>query len=46
MFYENGQFHAGDVYIRSDRRLKSNFEPITGALAKVLTLQGSTYDKR
>lgn len=45
-FHENGQLHAGDVYIRSDRRLKSNFSQITGALSKVLSLEGSTYDKK
>lgn len=45
-FYENGQFHAGDVYIRSDRRLKSNFKPIESALEKVCALKGQSYDKK
>jgi len=34
---------AADVYIRSDRRLKTNIEKITGALDKVEQLNGYTY---
>ncbi|MDM5130025.1 tail fiber domain-containing protein [Aeromonas piscicola] len=40
---QNGNFN--DVYIRSDRRLKSNIEPIQNALAKVKVLSGNLYDK-
>ncbi|WP_279449587.1 tail fiber domain-containing protein [Aeromonas hydrophila] len=39
----NGNFN--DVYIRSDRRLKSNLTPITDALTKVKQLTGHLYDK-
>ncbi|MGY3892825.1 tail fiber domain-containing protein [Aeromonas enterica] len=47
---EGGMYAAGngnfnDVYIRSDRRLKSNITPITDALAKVRRLSGDLYDK-
>lgn len=39
----NGSFN--DVQIRSDERLKSNYQPITSALDKVDHLAGITYDK-
>lgn len=42
-FSRNGSFN--DVRIRSDRRLKSNFEMIDSPLEKVLTLTGLTFDK-
>lgn len=37
---------AGDVYIRSDARLKSNIVTIDSALDKVNKLSGCTYDKK
>lgn len=42
-FSRNGSFN--DVNIRSDIRLKSNLLPIVGALDKVYTLSGFTFDK-
>ncbi|RSM24979.1 hypothetical protein C5B77_19480 [Aeromonas salmonicida] len=42
-FSRNGSFN--DVQIRSDIRLKSNLLPIVGALDKVYTLSGFTFDK-
>lgn len=39
----NGNFN--DVYIRSDEKLKSNFNKIENALDKVDLLDGLTYDK-
>ncbi|ADM79956.1 hypothetical protein phiAS5_ORF0113 [Aeromonas phage phiAS5] len=42
-FSRNGSFN--DVQIRSDIRLKSNFEPILNAVDKVCTLSGKTFDK-
>lgn len=43
-FYNN--IAAVDVQITSDERLKSEFEPIVGALDKVRSLSGLTYTKR
>ncbi|MGL5433513.1 MAG: tail fiber domain-containing protein, partial [Plesiomonas shigelloides] len=43
--YAGGNGNYNDVHIRSDRRLKSNFEPITDALEKVSQLYGQLYDK-
>lgn len=43
-FYNN--IAAADVQITSDERLKSEFEPIVGALDKVRSLSGLTYTKR
>ncbi|MGY3909057.1 tail fiber domain-containing protein [Aeromonas piscicola] len=43
--YAAGNGNFNDVYIRSDRRLKSNIEPIQNALAKVKVLSGNLYDK-
>ncbi|UYD60088.1 tail fiber protein S' [Aeromonas phage avDM12-TAAL] len=42
-FSRNGSFN--DVQIRSDIRLKSNFQPILNAVDKVCTLSGQTFDK-
>lgn len=42
-FSRNGSFN--DVQIRSDIRLKSNLIDITGALDKVCSLTGKTFDK-
>ncbi len=39
----NGSFN--DVYIRSDARLKTDVQQITGAVDKVMLLKGCTYDK-
>lgn len=41
----NGNGSFNDVQIRSDERLKSNYQPITSALDKVDHLAGITYDK-
>ncbi|MFB2863083.1 tail fiber domain-containing protein [Aeromonas sp. MdU4] len=43
--YAGGNGNFNDVYIRSDRRLKSNITPITDALAKLQQLTGNLYDK-
>ncbi|WP_033135598.1 tail fiber domain-containing protein [Aeromonas finlandensis] len=43
--YATGNGNFNDVYIRSDRRLKSNLTPITDALTKVKQLTGHLYDK-
>lgn len=43
--YAAGNANVNDVYIRSDYRLKSNFEPISNALCKVRQLSGKIYDK-
>ncbi|MGU5759609.1 tail fiber domain-containing protein [Aeromonas hydrophila] len=43
--YAAGNANVNDVYIRSDYRLKSNFEPISDALCKVRQLSGKIYDK-
>lgn len=43
--YAAGNANVNDVYIRSDDRLKSNFEPISNALYKVRQLTGKLYDK-
>lgn len=43
--YATGNGNFADVYIRSDRRLKSNLSPINDALAKVKQLTGHLYDK-
>lgn len=43
--YAAGNGNFNDVYIRSDRRLKSNLAPITDALVKVKQLSGNLYDK-
>ncbi|HHQ4529679.1 TPA: prophage tail fiber N-terminal domain-containing protein [Aeromonas hydrophila] len=43
--YAAGNANVNDVYIRSDYRLKSNFEPISNALCKVRQLSGMIYDK-
>ena len=43
--YATGNGNFADVYIRSDRRLKSNLSPISDALAKVKQLTGHLYDK-
>lgn len=40
----NGNF--GDVYIRSDKRLKTNLVPLSDALEKVCKLAGYEYDKK
>lgn len=44
--YVAGNVNANDVYIRSDKRLKSNFKDVDGALNKVLKLKAYSYDKR
>lgn len=42
----NGSVYAsGDVIMFSDQRKKTNIEPITNALDKVLQLRGVTFDK-
>ncbi|WP_323885607.1 prophage tail fiber N-terminal domain-containing protein [Aeromonas veronii] len=43
--YAGGNGNFNDVYIRSDRRFKSNLAPITDALVKVKRLSGNLYDK-
>lgn len=43
--YAAGNGNFNDVQIRSDERLKSNFEPILNALDKVDSLSGWIYDK-
>lgn len=45
-FNANGVLSAGDVYIRSDARLKSNYEDIVNPLDIVAGLKGYIYDKR
>ncbi len=40
-----GNLDANDVQIRSDRKLKRNFEPLNQALDKLCTLSVSTYLK-
>ncbi|QAX99598.1 hypothetical protein AsFcp4_144 [Aeromonas phage AsFcp_4] len=43
--YAAGNGNFNDVQVRSDERLKSNFEPILNALDKVDSLSGCIYDK-
>ena len=43
--YATGNGSFNDVYIRSDRRLKTNMTAIVDALAKVKQLSGNVYDK-
>ncbi|AUE22856.1 short tail fibers protein [Aeromonas phage Ah1] len=43
--YAAGNGNFNDVQVRSDERLKSNFEPILNALDKVDSLSGWIYDK-
>ncbi|MGL6051465.1 MAG: tail fiber domain-containing protein [Aeromonas salmonicida] len=43
--YAGGNGNFNDVYIRSDRRLKTNMTAIVDALAKVKQLSGNVYDK-
>ncbi|MGL5156977.1 MAG: tail fiber domain-containing protein, partial [Aeromonas veronii] len=43
--YVNGNGNFNDVYIRSDRRMKSDLVKVDGALAKVEKLQAYTYNK-
>lgn len=45
-FWCAGYGDFNDIYIRSDKRLKSNFIPLSNALDKVCTLTGYTYDKK
>ncbi|MGL4252869.1 MAG: tail fiber domain-containing protein [Fusobacteriaceae bacterium] len=45
-FFCAGYGDFNDVHIRSDRRLKSDFVPITNALDKVCTLTGYSYNKK
>ncbi|WP_068871985.1 tail fiber domain-containing protein [Edwardsiella tarda] len=51
IFKKDGSLHApgngsfNDVQVRSDARLKTELQPITGAVSKVLQLTGYTYDK-
>lgn len=46
-FYgSNGSATGVNWVSSSDKRLKTNLEPITGALDKILQLTGYTYDKR
>lgn len=42
--YTAGQVRGGTVVGESDRRLKTNIAPITGAMAKVAALNGVTFD--
>ncbi|MGL4763843.1 MAG: pyocin knob domain-containing S74 family peptidase [Aeromonas sp.] len=42
---QSGQLHANDVYIRSDRRLKSDLAQVENALAKVSKLTAYSYNK-
>ena len=44
--YFDKNVNVNDLYVRSDVRLKSNLEPLSGALAKVCSLKGWTYDKK
>jgi len=45
-FNDNGSFTAtGNVTAYSDRRLKDDIQPIEGALEKVGTLSGNTYQR-
>lgn len=44
--YFDKNVNVNDLYVRSDARLKSNLEPLSGALAKVCSLKGWTYDKK
>lgn len=43
--YAAGNGNFADVYIRSDKRLKSEFSPIIGALDKLKRLTGWVYTK-
>jgi hypothetical protein len=40
---QNGDVHAGGFFYTSDRRTKTDIRPLTGALAKVLQLEGVSY---
>jgi hypothetical protein len=47
----DGSFYAGAVYVTSltessSIKLKSNINPITGALSSILSLNGVTYDRK
>ena len=42
----DGGGNFSDVYIRSDKRLKTNLVPLSDALAKVCKLTGYEYDKK
>lgn len=42
----DGAGNFGDVYIRSDKRLKTNLVPLSDALEKVCKLTGYEYDKK
>lgn len=42
--YTAGQVRGGTVVGESDRRLKTNIAPITGAMAKVAALNGVTFE--
>lgn len=44
--YFDKNVNVNDLYVRSDARLKSNFQPVEDALAKVKALKGWTYDKK
>ena len=44
--YAGGNGNFGDVYIRSDKRLKTNLVPLSDALEKVCKLTGYEYDKK
>lgn len=44
--YFDKNVNVNDLYVRSDARLKSNFQPVVDALAKVKALKGWTYDKK
>lgn len=45
-FVSGGNGNFNDVYIRSDRRLKTNLIPLEGALDKVQKLTAYHYDKK
>lgn len=46
LIYANGNGNFNDVYIRSDRRLKTNIEPLRDATAKLRKLVGCLFDKK
>lgn len=46
MFYAAAHIDATDIMMRSDKRLKSNFEPIHYALDKIDALNVWKYDKK
>lgn len=45
-FWNSGNGDFNDVYIRSDKRLKSNIELTTNHLEKILKLKPVAYDKK